>query len=533
MTVYICFFNASRIVSSLMRPPTASLYSVYFSGYTHSMPDVQKIIEELPSPPKKDVDLIMKAYDFAQHAHEGQKRFSGEPYFLHVFSTAKILADLGMSPTVIAAGFLHDTIEDSGVDPKTIEKEFGKEILFLVQGVTKLGKVKYTGVERNVESLRKFFVSMAEDLRVIIIKLADRMHNVETLKYVRPDKQRRIAMETLEIYAPLANRFSMGKLRGRLEDAAFPFAYPKEYERVVALLKEKTSANEKYLREVEKTVTEKMKENNIKYLAIDMRVKHLYSLYTKLLRYDMDIGNIHDMIALRIIVNTVEECYQVLGLIHSIWKPLPGKIKDYIALPKQNGYRSLHTTIFTGTGGIVEIQIRTEQMHREAEYGLAAHFSYKEQQQGRRKKAKHEPDTDIEKQYAWVEELKHWQAQNHETGTFLESLKMDFFKNRVFAFTPHGDVIDLPEGASPIDFAYGVHSDIGNHAFGAKVNSKFVALDTKLKNGDIVHIMTKKESHPTDKWLEFVKTTFAKKHIRSYLQEHGFQKRSIPKKLKH
>ena len=294
------------------------------------MPDVQDIIEKLPSPPKKDIDLILKAYDFALKAHEDQKRKSGEPYFLHVFYTAKNLAELGMSPIVIAAGFLHDTIEDTHVTVKDIEREFGKEILDLVEGVTKLGTLKYKGVERNIENLRKFFVAMAADFRVIIIEIADRLHNVETLQYVDPEKQRRIALETLEIYAPLANRLSMGKLRGRLEDAAFPFAFPKECEHVKELLAERKDVDEKYLVEFEIALAEKIKESKISLVRMEHRAKHLYSLWKKLEKYDGDINKVYDIIALRIIVKSIEDCYQVLGIIHGSWRPLPGKIKAWL-----------------------------------------------------------------------------------------------------------------------------------------------------------------------------------------------------------
>lgn len=472
------------------------------------MPDISEILQNLQSPLKKDTELIVKAYNFAQQAHFGQMRKSGEPYFIHVFATAKNLAEFGMSPTVIAAGFLHDTIEDTKVTAADIEKEFGEEILKLVQGVTKLGTLKYKGVERNVENLRKFFIAMASDFRVLIIKLADRLHNVETLSHVNPEKQRRIALETLEIYAPLANRLSLGKLRGRLEDAAFPFAYPTEYAHMQKLLTERRDADANYLVDFEKTLLEKLREVKIHIIRTDHRVKHLYSLWKKVQKHDGDINKVYDIIALRVIVQSVEECYQALGIIHGSWKPLPGKIKDYIALPKPNGYRSLHTTVLTGTGGVVEVQIRTEEMHLEAEYGVAAHFAYKERINLKTQ--------DVQKQYEWVEHLKDAQKLATETDAdeFLRSLKMDFFTHRVFAFTPKGDVIDLPEGATVIDFAYNVHTDIGNHAAGAKVNGKFVALDTKLHNGDICEITTQKTAKASSKWLDTIKTSIARNRIK-------------------
>ncbi len=477
------------------------------------MPSINEIISIIGKLKKEDQDLIQKAFDFAKKAHSGQKRKSGEPYFNHVFATAKNLAELGMDATVISAGFLHDTLEDTEATEEELRKEFGDEIVELVNGVTKLGTVKYKGVERNVENLRRFFVSMADDLRVLVIKLADRLHNIETLSHVRPDKQKRIAMETLELYAPLANRLSMGKLKGRLEDAAFRYAYPKEYEEVKKLLSEKKDASKKYLYEVKNALEKKLTESKIENSKVDYRSKHLYSLWKKLQKHDMDIDKVYDIIAIRLLVNSIEDCYHVLGIIHGNWKPLPGRIKDYIANPKPNGYRSLHTTIFTGTGGIVEIQIRTYEMHDEAENGLAAHFSYKE--------IINSTDSESKKKYEWVYQLKELKNLNENPETFLKTIKMDFFKDRVFVFTPKGDVIDLPEDSSAIDFAYAIHSDVGDHAQRAKVNGKIAQLSVKLKNMDIVFVETNKNANPSSKWLTYAKTAVAKKHINAYLKENS------------
>ncbi len=479
---------------------------------------VQDIIDILPSPPKKDIDLIVRAYTFAKKAHEGQERKSGEPYFVHVFTTAKYLAELGMSPTMIAAGFMHDVLEDTEVTEEEMRKEFGEEIVGLVKGVTKLGTVKYKGVERNVENLRKFFVSIADDFRVIIIKLADRLHNAETLQYVRPDKQRRIALETLEIYAPLANRLSLGKLRGRLEDAAFPYVYPKEYKATKELMESRRETDEKNLQEFQKMLANKLADARITGVRIDHRTKHLYSLWRKLEKYNGDISRIYDIMAIRIIVKSVEDCYGVLGVIHSTWKPLPGRIKDYIALPKPNGYRSLHTTILTGTGGIIEIQIRTEEMHIEAEYGIAAHFAYKENIKIEKK--------NLKKEYEWLTQIQDVES-TYNSKSFLEHIKSDFFKNRVFVFTPKGDVIDLPEGATVIDFAYHVHTDIGDTAQGGKINGKFSSLGTVLHNGDICEVTINKQGKPSQKWLDYAKTVMAKNKI----QKH-FKKESLMDKFK-
>lgn len=462
---------------------------------------------------KEEIELIEKAYNFAHQAHEGQKRETGEPYFSHVYETAKTLARLGMDAKTIAAGLLHDVLEDTKVNEKELEQEFGKDIVFLIKGVTKLGTLKYRGQERHVESLRKFFIAMASDLRVVMIKFADRLHNLHTLGSIREDKRKRIALESIEVYAPLANRLGMGKLKGEIEDAAFPYAYPKEYKEIEELLNEKKELYKEHLQEVRIALEKELRKNKIKFSEIDYRIKHKYSLYQKLLRYNKDLDKIYDIVALRVIVETVEDCYRVLGIVHSIWRPLPNRIKDYIALPKLNGYQSLHTTIFTGSGGIAEIQIRTKEMHAEAAYGIAAHFAYKENGD---KKAKEDKS-----KFEWLEELKNLKRTESNPEKFFENLKMDFFNDRIFVFTPHGDVIDLPQDSSSIDFAYAIHSDIGNHVSGAKINNKMSPLNTKLKNGDIVYIVTKKDANPSNKWLDYTKTHAAKKQIRAYLEKHS------------
>ncbi len=462
---------------------------------------------------KADEELIEKAYNFAQIAHETQKRMSGEPYFVHVFETAKILASLGVDLQTIVAGLLHDVLEDTEIAETEIEKEFGPNILFLIKGVTKLGTLKYRGHERHVESLRKFFVAMANDMRVVIIKFADRLHNLRTLQYVREDKRPRIAMESIEVYAPLANRLGMGKIKGELEDAAFPYAYPKESAQVEEIIKEKMPSYQKNLAEVQRELEKELVKNKIKIIGFDSRMKHKYSLWKKLTKREMDIEKIYDIVALRVIVENIEDCYRVLGLVHSIWRPIPGRIKDYIAVPKPNGYRSVHTTIFTGFGDNAEIQIRTKEMHQEAAYGIAAHFFYKESPG---KKIK-----DSASKFKWIEDLQNLNYNPEDPKNFIEHLKMDFFNDRIFIFTPKGDVIDLPEDSTPIDFAYSVHTDIGDHIFGARINGKMSQIFTKLKNGDVVEIVKKKDSHPSDKWLEYVKTTIAKKHIKSYLEKNS------------
>jgi GTP pyrophosphokinase len=507
--------------------------------------NVKEIISLMESPTKEDVELITKAFNFSMEAHKNQTRYSGEPYFTHLFETAKNLADLKLDAHTISAGLLHDTIEDATVPEETILNEFGEDILFLINGVTKLGKLKYRGAERHVGSLRKLFVAMSQDIRVLIIKLTDRLHNMQTLEFVPKEKQKRIALETLEIYAPLAHRLSIWKLARELEDLAFPYTNPNEYSRVKSILRQKTHENEERLEKILNNIKKALAKENVTKFKTDYRVKGLYSFYKKLERKDWNADNIYDIWAIRIILPNESDCYRVLGIIHGNWRPLPGRIKDYIAFPKPNGYRSLHTTIFTGDGNIIEVQIRTEEMHKEAEYGIANHLSYKE---GAGKKIQEEnlrwfqklffPKVDQntqpkEKKYFdkhnkpsaqkngtsvpdWVHDLG-LVEYSEENGTLLDDIKSDFAEYRVFVFTPQGDVIDLPVNSSPIDFAYAIHSDIGDHVFSAKVNGKLVSLDTPLQNGDIVEIATKESSKPTRKWLDFAKTTVAKRHIRQLL----------------
>ncbi|MHB1118040.1 MAG: RelA/SpoT family protein [Minisyncoccota bacterium] len=475
-------------------------------------PSAKEIIALMKAPSKEDRALIEKAYAFAEKAHESQKRYSGEPYFNHVAHVGYNLANIRVDATTVAAGLLHDTIEDAEVSPKTIEDEFGKEVRMLVEGVTKLGKLKYRGVERHVESLRKFFIAVSQDVRVLLIKLADRLHNIQTLEHVPAVKQKRIALETLEIHARLADRFGMGKWKSMFEEAAFPYAYPTEYEKVATIIKRKRIADEKYAEKIHHSLQRELVENGIKTARVDYRVKTLYSLWHKLARKDMDPDKVYDILAVRVIVKSIDDCYKALGIIHKHWRPVPGRIKDYIAVPKPNGYRSLHTTIFRGDGGIIEIQIRTPEMHDEAQYGIASHLTYKEGSLSK---------DSIEKNTAWLKELAKWQRDVAKSDEFLENLKMDFFRQRVFVFTPQGDIIDLPEESTPIDFAYAIHSDIGNHISGTKVNGKLTSLDTKLKNGDIVEIETKESATPKRKWLDYAKTTMAKRHIKSYLDKNS------------
>lgn len=476
------------------------------------MYDVKEIFALMKSPTDDDRELITRAFNFAEKAHTDQLRASGEPYFIHPVSVAKLLAEMRTDATTIAAGLLHDTVEDGVATEKEIEKEFGKEILFLVLGVTKLGKLKYRGLKRHAESLRKMLVAMAQDIRVIMIRFADRLHNAQTLRFLPPEKQKRIADETIEIFAPLANRLGMWRVKGLLEDSAFPYSEPEAYKKVIALRKTKGRETVKKLQKMYRTIHTELLKQNITRVQVDYRVKYLYSLYQKLLKNDMNIDQIYDISALRIIVPTVGECYQVLGIIHQLWRPAPNRMKDYIANPKPNGYQSIHTTVFTGDGGAAEIQIRTRQMNEEAELGVTSHIYYDES-------SKPKTGGVLDKKLRWIEHLVNWQKHVTESEEFLTTLKTDFFDNQIFVFTPKGDVVELPVGSTPIDFAFRIHTDIGMRAAGAKINNKMSQLDYKLKNNDIVEIETRKNSHPTDKWLKQTQTSFAKKQIRLYLKE--------------
>lgn len=477
-------------------------------------------------------DLVLYAFEFAKEAHHGQKRLSGEDYISHPLAVASILSEMQLDSSTIAAALLHDVVDDTPRTIEDIEKEFGKEIAFLVDGVSKLGRIripkqkiyikpveirKEEPIGLEIENLRKMFFAMAEDLRVILIKLADRLHNMQTLGVLPPEKQKRIALETMEIFAPIANRLGMGEIKGQLEDLAFPYLYPKEFYWLQARVGTKYEEQKKYLEKVKPIMRDLLIKQHIEPIDIHSRAKHYWSLYQKLLRHEMNFEKIHDLVALRLILNTTENCYKALGIIHQHFKPLPGLIKDYIAFPKPNYYRSLHTTCFCVDGKITEIQIKTLEMHQEAEYGVAAHWAYKE--------GINLEKSAYRKKFAWVQQLKDWQK---EAGSkeFLEGLKIDFFKNRVFVFTPKGDVIDLPEGSTVVDFAYAVHTEIGEKCAGAKINGKIAPLHTQLSNGDVVQILVDKNKKPSRDWLEFVQTQTARSKIREWLK-----KESLPENL--
>ncbi|MDP2668819.1 MAG: RelA/SpoT family protein [bacterium] len=460
---------------------------------------------------------IKPVFEFASDAHKDEKRFSGEQYIVHPIATSLKIAALRLDSDTISAALLHDVVENQNIKIEELKKKFGEDIAFLVEGVTKVDKVRYHGIERTVESLRKMFLALASDIRVVIIKLMDRVHNMETLEYVRPEKQKRIALETLELYAPLADRLGIWEIKAQLEDLAFPYIYPEEYKWLKNQIKERKEVGEQYLSKLKPIIAAELEKEGILNAKIVYRAKHMLSIWKKLLKNEMNFDRIFDLVSMRVIVGSVADCYKALGILHKTWKPMPGRIKDYIALPKPNGYRSLHTTVFGPGKKHIDFQIRTVEMDNEAENGIAAHWFY--EVEGKKKAIKKLDD----KKFLWVRQLQDWQAEyaGSSAPETLSALKIDFFKDRIFALTPKGDVIDLPDGATPIDFAYHVHSEIGDKMSGAKVNEKIVPFSHRLKLGDTVEILTQKNKKPTADWLDFAKTSIAKNRIRAFLRKEG------------
>lgn len=461
--------------------------------------------------PQAKCDDVTKAYNLAEEAHKDQRRVSGEPYILHPLAVAQILADMKIDTTTITASLLHDVVEDTSYTLEDIKKMFGKEVAFLVDGVTKLSRLNYrTKEDQQLNSMRKMFLAMAKDVRVVVIKLADRLHNMRTLRYMRSDKQKRIAQETLEIFAPLAHRLGIFNIKWELEDLSFRYLEPDKYYDLVDQMKQKRHVREEIVNEAIDVLKKALDEAHI-HCEINGRPKHFYSIYKKMKKDNRDLSQVYDLFAIRVIVDDVKECYGVLGIVHSLWKPLPYRFKDYIAMPKPNNYQSLHTTVIGTRGQPVEIQIRTWEMHRIAEYGVAAHWRYKEGNQTANKDA-------FDEKMGWLRNLLEWQDTSNPKE-FVNALKLDAFSDEVFVFSPRGDVIDLPQGSIPIDFAYRIHTDVGHRCVGAKINGKIVPLDYKLKNGDIVEIITSKVGKPSLDWLNIVGSSESRSKIRSWFKK--------------
>jgi GTP pyrophosphokinase len=501
---------------------TPSRVRARFARFGAARPAGNPVLEPLMTAvrqnhPKADLSVIERAYAVAERAHEGQMRKSGDAYITHPLAVTTILAELGMTPPTLAAALLHDTVEDTAYGLDELRRDFGDEIAMLVDGVTKLDKVTY-GEAAQAETVRKMVIAMARDIRVLVIKLADRLHNARTWRYVSPESAKRKANETLEIYAPLAHRLGMNTIKWELEDLSFATLYPKVYDEIVRLVAERAPAREEYLAGVRSQVTEDLTAAKIK-AAVTGRPKHYYSVYQKMIVRGRDFEEIYDLVAVRVLVDTVRDCYAALGALHSRWNPVPGRFKDYIAMPKFNMYQSLHTTVIGPQGKPVEIQIRTHTMHRRAEYGVAAHWKYKDQASGGGPARPGEitPQNDM----AWLRQLLDWQRETEDPGEFLDSLRFEMGSSEVYVFTPKGSVVALPMGGTPVDFAYAVHTEVGHHCIGARVNGRLVPLESTLENGDVVEVLTSKAdgAGPSRDWLQFVKSPRARNKIKQWFSK--------------
>ncbi|MEW6730912.1 MAG: bifunctional (p)ppGpp synthetase/guanosine-3',5'-bis(diphosphate) 3'-pyrophosphohydrolase [Acidobacteriota bacterium] len=471
-----------------------------------------------------DLDLLRRAYLFSAMVHKGQVRQSGEPYLAHPLEVANILAEMRMDLVCIATGLLHDVVEDTHVTLDEMEQHFGKEIAHLVDGLTKISQIGYASREESqAETVRKMLLAMVDDIRVVLVKLADRLHNMRTLEYMSADKRKRKAEETLDIYSPIAHRLGMGKIRSELEDLAFKYLYPEDYSNIQAVVERRRPELEKNLEEIKNIIQQKMTEAGVSLVRVEGRLKRLYSIFLKLKRQRITIDQVYDLMAVRLITKAVPDCYAALGVIHNMWKPIPGRFKDWIAIPRNNLYQSLHTSVVSETGQAFEVQIRTEEMHRIAEEGIAAHWKYKEGKLGKKQD---------DQMFIWLKRLVEWQQDVSDSREFIDGLKLDLYPQDVYTFTPKGKVIELPRGATPVDFAYAIHTDVGYHCTGAKVNGRIVSLRYQLRNGDVVEVITHPNSHPSRDWLKFVVTARARNKIKKYLTESERQRAvEIGKKL--
>jgi GTP pyrophosphokinase len=461
--------------------------------------------------PDADLDVLRRAYIFSAREHKDQMRQSGEPYLIHPLSVAGILAEMKMDVPTVSTGFLHDVVEDTLTTTETIREYFGEEIAQLVDGVTKISNLgKVSKEEQQAESIRKMVLAMVKDLRVVIVKLADRLHNMRTLSHLPPEKRRRIAQETLDVYAPIAHRLGMGKIRAELEDLSFKFLEPDAYKKLQDAVERRRSASDSFLEELKARITKYLQEAGVELVRLEGRTKRLYSIYLKMKRQKITLDQVYDLMAIRLITKEMRDCYAALGVIHQHWHPVPGRIKDFIATPRENLYQSLHTSVVGDEGQPFEVQIRTEDMHRVAEEGIAAHWKYKEGKLN---------DTSEDETFKWLRHLVEWQQEVPDSREFMDGLKLDLYPKEVYAFTPKGKVIELPRGATPVDFAYAIHTEVGNQCTGAKVNGRIVPLKYLLRNGEVVEIMTTPGHHPSRDWLNFVATARARNKIKHWLTE--------------